>query len=454
MAYCKRCNKYILFPTTKGFCKECSLICDDMQPQQRDIATGDTVKFGSYIQGTSGKEAIEWIALQSEGDKVLLVSKYILDYQSFASGAEYELNIATWGESHIRQWLNDSFINSALSNEQQETIIATTHKTTSPFGSETTTDKIFLLSLDEAFDNNGTLNPLLAETERTVYVDHAAGVFASDSWWLRSDYPHASAEYPAGWFVCYVDSSGSIQRGIKQTNIKLGVRPAMWAKTKYILELTAHNNSPKTNGMYSVGSIICMGKYPQTSEIPTPLEWKILANDGKRVLLITKTPLDERPFHESKCAIDWSRSTIRKWLNNDFLNIFNPDEKARILETELNTPDNAQFNIPGSGRTTDKVFLLSVEEVERYLPHKSDRYGKAIQLYANAHPDFVITADSVDNNIYTKSMIGNCNYWLRSPGSQNNCACMINFTGEIAQYGIVNGKIPIRPAMYISIENY
>lgn len=138
-------------------------------------------------------------------------------------------------------------------------------------------------------------------------------------------------------------------------------------------------------------------------------------------------------------------------MNTEFIQHFSDEERARIVEVELQNPGNERFNIPGGNATKDKVFLLNSEEIERYLPHKKQRYGKAIPLYAKSHPHFVITEDSL-GDYYTRPMLGNCNYWLRSPGSQPNCASMIDFVGQIGLIGTVNHELPIRPAMFISIN--
>ena len=66
---------------------------------------GAVVTFGAYEQDnntSNGKEKIEWIVLATEGDKSLVISKYILDCQPYnTSRAE-----VTWEICTLRTWLN------------------------------------------------------------------------------------------------------------------------------------------------------------------------------------------------------------------------------------------------------------------------------------------------------------------------------------------------------------
>ena len=79
----------------------------------KDISVGKTIKFGSYEQDnntSNGKEAIEWLVLDVQGNKVFLVSRYNLDVQPYnkTSGS------VTWEKCTLRTWLNNDFLNHAL----------------------------------------------------------------------------------------------------------------------------------------------------------------------------------------------------------------------------------------------------------------------------------------------------------------------------------------------------
>ena len=51
------------------------------QESEDGWAAGDTVVFGSYEQDnvlTNGKEPLEWIVLKTEGDRAMLITRYLI----------------------------------------------------------------------------------------------------------------------------------------------------------------------------------------------------------------------------------------------------------------------------------------------------------------------------------------------------------------------------------------
>ncbi len=84
-----------------------------------------------------------------------------------------------------------------------------------------------------------------------------------------------------------------------------------------------------------------------------PHEWMVLDKAGDKLFVIYKEPLTETAYcSTNECT--WANSLIRNVINT-FLGSFTPGEQARILGTQL-TDKN----------TTDKIFVLSNEEIERY----------------------------------------------------------------------------------------
>ena len=89
--------------------------------------------------------------LAVEGDKALVISRYGLDCKVFHAGG-YK---ATWDTCTLREWLNSDFFNYAFSVDEQTKIQDTTVSAdknpefdTNP--GQSTTDKVFLLSISEA----------------------------------------------------------------------------------------------------------------------------------------------------------------------------------------------------------------------------------------------------------------------------------------------------------------
>ena len=198
---------------------------------------GDTIKFGKYEQDnntSNGKEDIEWNVLAKEGDRVLLISKYALDCKQYNT----ELTDVTWETCSLRQWLNGTFLNDAFSTEEQSLIQDTyvsadenPKYNTNP--GNATTDKIFLLSKNEAIKYFGSDE--YGKCISTAYAK-ANGAYTSSShtkngvptcrWWLRS--PGDSQGYAA-----YVNIGGSVS--YYGSSVNAGhecVRPAMWVSIK------------------------------------------------------------------------------------------------------------------------------------------------------------------------------------------------------------------------------
>ena len=103
-----------------------------------------------------------------------------------------------------------------------------------------------------------------------------------------------------------------------------------------------------------------------------PLEWIVLRefSDGT-ALLLSKYCLDCISYNEQYEPISWEKCTMRHWLDNDFFNTaFSDEEQQKILLTENANDDNPEHGTKGCGITFDKIFCLSIDEAEKYLPIK------------------------------------------------------------------------------------
>lgn len=196
---------------------------------------GDIVGFGSFKQNndaTSCYETIEWQILNRVGNRLLLISRYALDCKKYNS----ELEDTTWEKCSLRQWLNDTFINNAFSMEEQAAILTVQVKADSnpQFGNNpgnTTTDKIFLLSITESN------NYFVSDTDRLCKPTEFAeinGTYKNDNgncwWWLRSP----------GYDSCdaaIIDCDGEVRYRGNHVHYGNGaVRPALWIDIESLLE--------------------------------------------------------------------------------------------------------------------------------------------------------------------------------------------------------------------------
>ncbi len=161
---------------------------------------GNRVYFGRYEQDNNyanGKEPILWRVLEVTEDSVLLLSEYGLESKNIN---DYFVNV-TWENCTLRTWLNETFLNTAFTNQEISVILDSNIHTPDneewgTSGGNDTVDKVFLLSVKEATNPNYGFysNFLERSVSRTVkntkyarfndgYVNKTNG---NTCWWLRS----------------------------------------------------------------------------------------------------------------------------------------------------------------------------------------------------------------------------------------------------------------------------
>ncbi len=205
--------------------------------------------------------------------------------------------------------------------------------------------------------------------------------------------------------------------------------------------------------LISTGNIVSFGVYEQDNDIsngPEDIEWLVLTREENRILLISRYALD--CIKAVNREYPWEQSDLRAWLNSTFLNeAFSVSEQSKIPSTRLimdkNTEYDYTFNRTIYGRkdpelgsnTDDKVFLLSISEKKRYFSFDADAKCKPT-AYAKARE---CSVDS-DNS--------NCNWWLRTFGTDYPKAATVNTDGSINYDGHSNYEtIGIRPALWVVI---
>lgn len=184
------------------------------------------VTFGSYEQDgnlENGQEPIEWIILDKGDDRMLLISKYILDAQYY-----YEIDTSAegigWEDSTVRTWLNSDFYNTAFNDEEKKYIplskIYSDWKNISI--TEETDDYVFLLSDDEVkayFDlDRGNRYQDNLKCEQTEYATNRG---AMKNRWRARCYKYSK------YYVSVYDANGTYE-GVPDNPSNGGIRPAIW----------------------------------------------------------------------------------------------------------------------------------------------------------------------------------------------------------------------------------
>ena len=203
---------------------------------------GDTFSLGTNPEDTAGS-GIEWRVLSYDKDnkRVLVISAVLLDEMAHTNSTDVTYK---WSESNINKWLNSDADDGFIKKYGLEDVpmAAVEHKTeegadNSTQPEETTNEKVFILSKDEAknyfSDNNA----------RKTYGISSGTDTRERNWLLRTPAAEASRVY----FVNYNGAimgdviSGSTSTGAlidgswEAGSNKFKVRPAFWIDLQSVL---------------------------------------------------------------------------------------------------------------------------------------------------------------------------------------------------------------------------
>jgi len=195
-----------------------------------------------------------------------------------------------------------------------------------------------------------------------------------------------------------------------------------------------------------VGSYINFGAYEQdnnTSNGKEDVEWLVLEVKDGKALVISKYALDCQQYNTSSTEVTWETCTLRKWLNNNFINsAFSADEKAMIPTVMVSADKNPDYSTNPGNATQDQVFLLSITEANKYFSSDSASQCKPTEY-------------AVAGGAYFNSSNGNCFWWLRSPGNRQARAAGVHNDGAVDVYGfsVRNSDSAVRPALWIDLNS-
>ena len=152
-----------------------------------------------------------------------------------------------------------------------------------------------------------------------------------------------------------------------------------------------------------------------------PLTWEIVQEHGKQRLLVCEKLIGEHSYMDTMFNASWATSSLRKWLNTEFLKeAFTNEERMSIMFGKIMNPPSEKWGSEGGRNTSDRVFILDIHEIEQFLPDVSQRaMGKW--------------------------------WWVRTPGMNLQSVVAVYADGSIYDYGIrvnyTDGGV--RPALWI-----
>lgn len=167
------------------------------------------------------------------------------------------------------------------------------------------------------------------------------------------------------------------------------------------------------------GEVITFGKY----------DWLVLEKTDEELLLITNEAIGLMNYDFEYANVTWENSRMRPWLNFDFYEEnFSDTERSVIIERENPNPQNPEYSFWSGDSTSDRIYLLSIDEANLYFESKEDR----ICIYEDQA----------------------CIWWLRTPGFESHYAAVVSVDGSVLTRGVDvgNNYTAVRPVTRVSIK--
>ncbi len=200
-----------------------------------------------------------------------------------------------------------------------------------------------------------------------------------------------------------------------------------------------------------VGDTVIFGAYEQdfnTSNGKEEIEWRVLAKEDNRILIISEYALDCKQYNTKNTSVTWEDCSLRKWLNETFLKAAFSDEEQKLIPSVTVTADaNPSYSTSPGNNTEDNVFLLSITEAKKYFSSDDDRMCVPTA--------YAVAQGAGTNSDYIKDGKAACHWLLRAPAGLYHDAISVSGSFVSGQnnstFSHVDVKGPIRPAMWIEI---
>ena len=215
------------------------------------------------------------------------------------------------------------------------------------------------------------------------------------------------------------------------------------------------NQPPPIIGKPAIGSTVSFAD----------IAWRVLAVEDEKALLISENILEKRKYDPSYDIMTWETCTLRRYLNGQFYYSLDADI-SKIAETKNSNPGNQWYKTDGGNATTDKIFLLSLDEAVKYCGDSGQLTNRPeihIDIWRAYRKDFHIydeneLVDEINDEYNCARMAKNKSgkawwWWLRSPGRYRRYAASVCDDGTIQVGGcyISDDKGGVRPAMWLNL---
>ena len=195
----------------------------------------------------------------------------------------------------------------------------------------------------------------------------------------------------------------------------------------YCHEVSDEEHSSQDDNGYKINTVYWF-KYEK-------IKWRILNDEGNIALLLSDIALDNQHYYHNNDEIrtingkiiyanNYEESDVRKWLQNDFYNMFTRDEKGIVKKTGLDNSSktanpygksqhlNNGVNGYTCNKTSDKFFLLSLEDAT------NKTYGFTDLIDTNKESKISDYASAQGTECV--STMNGCVWYLRSPSYQKS----------------------------------
>ncbi len=202
----------------------------------------------------------------------------------------------------------------------------------------------------------------------------------------------------------------------------------------------------------------------------TPIKWRVLSVEGDDVFLLADKNLDCQKYNDKyMSSVTWETCTMRSWLNGygpeanqkgidysgaGFLdNAFTATEREAVKTTNVVNQNNPYYDTVGGNDTSDKVYLLSIDEV------MNPAYGFTSSTNSTATRRAVNTAYVAGGGEIESDVMGIAGsadlWWLRSLGHYSYYASAVYDYGDVYMGGTsaYNNHSAVRPALHLNLSS-